>query len=123
LTEGKRPNAITIVTNCVNYSHHFLASQGIATDVTEVTHYKMRAFILHLQQKRCFSNHHFNQTQDRGLSGHTINCYLRSLRIFFSWLVYEGIIQDNPFDRVKIPRPLFYAQHGWWFLELPREGP
>jgi site-specific recombinase XerD len=30
---------------------------------------------------------------------------LRSLRIFFSWLVSEGIIESNPFGRVKIPRP------------------
>jgi site-specific recombinase XerD len=58
-----------------------------------------------LQQKRRFSNHRFNHAQERGLSGHTINCYLRSLRIFFSWLVSEGIIESNPFDRVKIPRP------------------
>jgi site-specific recombinase XerD len=62
-------------------------------------------FILYLQQKRCFSNHRFNHVQDRGLSGHTINCYLRSLRIFFSWLVSEDIVEYNPFERVKIPRP------------------
>ena len=30
---------------------------------------------------------------------------MRSLRIFFSWLVSEGVIETNPFNRVKIPRP------------------
>jgi len=73
--------------------------------VTRISHHEIRAFILHLQQKRCFSVHRFNHTQDRELSGYTINCYLRSLRIFLSWLVYEDIIECNPFDRVKIPRP------------------
>ena len=105
ITEGKSPNAITIVTNSVSYFQDFLTSQGISTDVTQVSHHEIRAFILHLQQKRCFSGHRFNHAQDRGLSGHTINCYLRSLRIFFSWLVSEGIIEANPFERVKIPRP------------------
>jgi site-specific recombinase XerD len=104
-TEGKSPNAIAIVTSSVNYFHHFLTSQGIATDMTEVTHHEIRAFTLHLQHKRCFSDHRFNHAQDKGLSGHTINCYLRSLRIFFSWLVSEGLRENNPFERVKIPRP------------------
>ena len=104
-TEGKSPSAIAIVTNSVNYFHDFLVSEGASTDVTQITHHEIRSFTLHLQQKRCFSVHRFNHVQDRGLSGHTINCYLRSLRIFFSWLVLENIIESNPFDRVKIPRP------------------
>ena len=89
----------------MSYFQSFLTSQSINTDATRISHHEIRAFILYLQQKRCFSNHRFNHTQDRGLSGHTINCYLRSLRIFFSWLVSESLIETNPFDRVKIPRP------------------
>ena len=103
-TEGKSHNAIAIVTNSVSYFQGFLTSQGISPDVTQISQREIRAFILYLRQKRCFSNHRFNHVQDRGLSGHTINCYLRSLRIFFSWLVSEGIIESNPFERVKIPR-------------------
>ncbi|MCK4369130.1 MAG: tyrosine-type recombinase/integrase [Dehalococcoidales bacterium] len=105
-TEGKSPNAIAIVTNSISYFQDFLVSQGISTDITQISQHEIRAFILYLQQKRCFSNHRFNHTQDNGLSGHTINCYLRSIRIFFSWLVSEGIIDCSPFDRVKIPRPI-----------------
>jgi len=103
-TEGKSPNAIAIVTNSVSYFRDSLTSQGISTDVTRITQREIRAFILYLQQKRCFSGHRFNHAQDKHLSGHTINCYLRSTRIFFSWLVSEDIIGSNPFDRVKIPR-------------------
>jgi site-specific recombinase XerD len=104
-TEGKSPNAIAIVTNSVSYFQDFITSQGISSDVTRISQHEIRAFILYLQQKRCFSGHRFNHAQDRGLAGHTINCYLRSLRIFFSWLVSEEIIEGNPFERVKIPRP------------------
>jgi integrase/recombinase XerD len=89
----------------VSYFQDFLASQRISSDVTQISQHEIRAFILYLQQKKCFSGHRFNHVQNRGLSGHTINCYPRSLRIFFSWLVSEGIIGTNPFDRVKIPRP------------------
>jgi len=106
ITEGKSPNAIAIVTNSVSYFRDFLTSEGTSTDVTQISQHEIRAFILYLQQKQCFSNHRFNHPQDKGLSGHTINCYLRSLRIFFSWLVSEGIIESNPLRQVKIPRPV-----------------
>jgi site-specific recombinase XerD len=104
-SEGKSHNSIAIVTNSVNYLADFLSSQGISTDATQISRREVRAFILYLQQKRCFSGHRFNHVQDRGISGHTINCYLRSIRNFFSWLVSENIITINPFDQVKIPRP------------------
>jgi site-specific recombinase XerD len=104
-TEGKSPKAIAIVTSSVSYFRDFLVSEGRSREVTQVSRYEIRDFTLYLQQKKCFSNHRFTPVQDRGLSGYTINCYLRSLRIFFSWLVSEDIIDTNPFERVKIPRP------------------
>ena len=104
-TEGKSLNSIAIVTYSVNYFLEFLISHGASTDAAGISLHEIRAFIFHLQQKPCFSNHPFTPVQDKGLSGHTVNCYVRSLRIFFSWLVSEEIIEINPFDRVKIPRP------------------
>ena len=41
--------------------------------------------------------------RSRGLSEHTINCYLRSIRAFWSWLLSEGIADKNPFEKVKVP--------------------
>jgi site-specific recombinase XerD len=105
VTEGKSRNATLIVSSSVRYFRDFLVAAGQSPDVQQVTPRILRAYILYLQQKQCFASHRFNRPQDKGLSGHTINCYLRSLRIFFSWLVSEEIIAANPFDRVKIPRP------------------
>ena len=104
-TEGKSHHSITIVSNSVSYFQDFLSSKGCSGDVAQVGQYEIRDFILYLQQKKCFSNHRFTPAQDRGLSGHTINGYLRGLRIFFSWLVTEEIISINPFERVKLPLP------------------
>lgn len=104
-TEGKSDNTIAIVANSVRYLEGFLRSEGLPTDVTQIGAMEIRAFILYLQRKRCFSGHPFSKTQNRGLSGHTINCYLRSIRSFWSWLVSEEIIEANPLVRVKIPKP------------------
>ena len=89
----------------VSYFAGVLRSEGFPTDVTRIGVREIRAFTLYLQQKRCFSNHRFSRRQERGLSGHTVNCYLRSIRAFWSWLVAEEMIGDNPFFRVKLPRP------------------
>lgn len=104
-TEGKSDKTIAIVANSVSYFENFLRSEGLPTDVTQIGSREIRAFILYLQQKRCFSGHPLNKTQERGLSGHTINCYLRSIRVFWSWLVSEEIIEANPLARLKIPKP------------------
>jgi len=105
VTEGKSPNSLAIVINSVTYLYGFLSSSGLSTDVTQIGAGEMRAFILYLQQKRCFSNHPYSKAQQRGLSGHTINTYMRSIRAFWSWLVEEDIIASNLFSRIKIPQP------------------
>lgn len=104
-TEGKSDKTIAIVANSVRYLEGFLRREGLPTDVTKIGPTEIRAFILYLQRKSCFRGHRLNKTQQRGLSGHTINCYLRSIRAFWSWLVSEEIIQENPLARLKIPKP------------------
>ncbi len=104
-TEGKSKNTVAIVARSVTYFNDFLSVNGLSTDVTRIGVKEIRAFILHLQQKRCFSNHPFSKAQRRGLSGHTINTYMRSVRAFWSWLVEEEIIVSNPFSKLKIPKP------------------
>jgi site-specific recombinase XerD len=104
-TEGKSASAVSIVVQSAHYFERFLKTQPGSLSLTDVTHREVRAYIFHLQQARCFASHPLIHTRERGLSGHTINCYLRSLRIFYNWLVAEGIMPSNPFDKVKIPRP------------------
>jgi len=103
-TEGQSDKSIAIVSSSVTYLERFLKSEGLSTDATKVGPSEIRAFILHLQNKRCFSYHRFTKPQEKGLSGHSINCYLRSIRAFWSWLVSEGIVESSPFAKIKIPK-------------------
>jgi len=104
-TEGKSPNAIQIVVTSVTCFQRFLSTQPSGMRLTDITRHEIRAFISYLQQMRCFASDPLKRTQNKTLSGHTINCYLRSLRIFYSWLISEDIMEVNPFDKVKIPPP------------------
>jgi site-specific recombinase XerD len=102
--EGKSPPSISIVLSSLKYLDAFLSMIGAPRDVTLIRPWELRNFILYLREKPCFSGHPYARSQNRGLSSHTINTYLRSLRTFWSWLVSEEIITDNPFKKVKIPR-------------------
>jgi len=102
--EGKSKKTIETVADSVGYLERFLHCEGLSTDVAEIGPRDIRVFILHLQHKRCFSDHPFARPQERGLARHTINCYLRPIRAFWSWLMSEGVVGETPFARVQIPR-------------------
>ena len=104
-TEGKSPKTIRITTTAITTLRDFLEAKGFSSGVTEIGTQELREFILHLQQVKAFERHRFTRPQNKGLSGHAINCYLRAVRAFWSWLVREEIILSNPFAKVRIPKP------------------
>jgi site-specific recombinase XerD len=57
-----------------------------------------------LKEARRFEFHPLIKSTDRKLTGHTINCYLRSISAFWGWLSREGFIDSNPFAKTKIPK-------------------
>lgn len=83
----------------------FLKANGFPTDVTEIGAQQIRDFILHLKQVKAYKHHPFTRPQDKGLSGHAVNCYLMTVRAFYSWLIREEIVLSNPFVKVRIPKP------------------
>jgi site-specific recombinase XerD len=104
-TEGKSENTIQIYTTALHALKYFLEARRYPADVTEIGAQELREFILHLQQVRAFEHHPFNKPTDKGLSGYAVNCYLRAIRAFWSWLVREEIIMSSPFSKVRIPKP------------------
>ena len=103
-SEGRSENTIQLTGRAVSYFESFLVRSGLSTNVESIGISGIRSFILHLKEARRFESHPFIKNRDRKLTGHTINCYLRSISAFWSWLVREGFIEDNPFTRTKIPK-------------------
>jgi len=104
-SEGKSENTIQLTRRAVAYLNNFLACDQLPMSVELIGADEIRAFILHLEQAYRFENHPFIKSHDRRLTGHTINCYLRSIRAFWGWLLEEGFINSNPFTTIKIPKP------------------
>jgi len=104
-TEGKSQNTIRIYTTAISILERFLRRKGYSTDVIGIGPEEIREFISYLQNTKVFMDHPFTRPQKKGLAGHTINCYLRAIRAFWGWLETEEMIEVNPFDRIKIPKP------------------
>jgi len=104
-TEGKSDKTILIATTALNKLRQFLESRRYPTDVIEIGTQELREFIGYLQNTRAFMEHPFTGPQKKGLTGHTVNCYLRALRAFWSWLEAEEFIDINPFNKIIIPKP------------------
>ncbi len=103
--EGKSHNTIALVQASVRYFQEFLAAKGLPTDINEVHIVELRRFIISLQERQRFAHHPLTRPQEGRLSGHTVNAYVRSLRAFWSWAEAEGLVEENPFARIKIPPP------------------
>jgi site-specific recombinase XerD len=104
-TEGKSENTIRIYTTALSILQRFLERRGFPVDVTGIGPEEIREFISYLQNTKAFMEHPFTGPQQKGLAGHTINCYLRAIRAFWSWLLVEEFIETNPFDKITIPKP------------------
>ena len=104
-TEGKSEHTIRIYSTAVGIFERFLIRKGYSTDVTRISTQEIREFISYLQNTRAFMEHPFTGPQKKGLAGHTVNCYLRAIRAFWGWLETEEMIEVNPFDKIKVPKP------------------
>jgi len=104
-TEGKSPGTLTTYVTAFKRFVHFLKANKCCHDVTEISTKVIRDYILYLQQSKTFLQHPFTGPQNKTLEGHSINCYLRALGAFWSWLVREEIVQSNPFSKIVIPKP------------------
>jgi site-specific recombinase XerD len=103
-SEGKSPNTIAIVEASVGYLGEFLAANALSTNAARIGVEELRRFIVHLRERPRFAHHRFTRPQGGHLSGHTINAYLRALQAFWAWLKREDFIEENPFNRLKIPK-------------------
>ncbi len=74
---------------------------GIA-DVKQITADDLRWFTIGLQQTTKWRG--LPQGNGKKLSGTSINTYIRGVKAFFSRLKREGIIKNDPLERLRLER-------------------
>lgn len=64
----------------------------------------VRGYILYLRQKPKFQEHPYTPPQAKPLSPKTIQCHVRALKAFSSWLHSEGYTFENCLKNLKLPK-------------------
>jgi len=82
----------------------WLASQDLAPTLASFTVELVQRYILDLQQQQRWEYHPYMEPQDKPLSDHSVNSYVRALRGFASWLYAEGYTREHILARVKAPK-------------------
>ncbi len=66
--------------------------------VNKIDKNQIRSFILYLQRQAKTPH------TEKPLSSSTVQGYIRTLKVFFSWLLREEYIRSNPMTRILVPR-------------------
>ncbi len=64
----------------------------------------VRGYVLYLRHKPRFKGHPFTPTQADYLSPRTVQCHVRALKAFSSWLYSEGYTLKNQLKNLKLPK-------------------
>lgn len=96
--EAKSGKTITWYIAFLTRFERFLRQRRLPTCLGEIDRIHVRSFIRYLQEEAR------TPYTDRPLSPVTVQGYVRSLKVFFSWIEAEGYTDSNIMKRIPVPR-------------------
>ena len=97
-TEGKSPKTVEWYTTFLYRFLAFLEFSNYSTNAVQINKEVIRAFILYLQVEAK------TPRSKKPLSPATVQGYVRTLRVFFSWVVREEYLSDSPTAKIPVPK-------------------
>lgn len=82
----------------------FLKSRNMSVSVKDIGIPEVRRFIHHLQSEVVRWEDKPDVNDTGRLSPFSVQGYVRTIKAFWSWLLEEGYIKENPIARLKLPR-------------------
>jgi integrase/recombinase XerC len=64
----------------------------------------VRDYVLYVRHKPKFEGHPYTPVQAKSISFKTVQCHVRALKAFSSWLYVEGYTLDNKLKNLKLPK-------------------
>jgi len=97
-TEGKSPKTIEWYTCFLRKFVQFLNFNSYPNSIGQIDRNHIRQFIRYLQVEAK------TPRSEKPLSQATIQGYVRTLKVFFSWLTREEYLGTNPMTKIPVPR-------------------
>jgi site-specific recombinase XerD len=80
----------------------YLDTNGLPGDLSTFNISTARNYVLYLQQRKKLSRYPGNGPTN--LSPKTVQCHVRTLKAFSSWLFREGLTPENRLTNLRIPK-------------------
>jgi site-specific recombinase XerD len=102
--EGKSPRTIQGYTDLLNHFNSYLKGKYSTDNINILNANAARDYIVYLQHKHKYQGHPYIPEQRKLLSTASVQCHVRALKAFSSWLYAEGYTSENIFKNLKIPK-------------------
>jgi len=103
-TEGRSQNTIDWYASNLRRFLQFLRNRQLPDSIEDIGIREVRDFIFYLQNEVTRWESSPYTRDGRRLSPFSVQGYVRTIKAFWSWLVAEGYIQNNPMEKLKIPK-------------------
>jgi len=87
--EGKSPKTVLWYSEMLSVFIKYLKVKRLRQDLPSFTTELVRGYILYLKAKPKYEGHPYIPKQDKPLSPKTIQCHVRALKAFSSWLYHS----------------------------------
>jgi integrase/recombinase XerC/integrase/recombinase XerD len=102
--EGKSYRTISWYSGNLKRFGSYLKNRHLSESLDSIDKKLLREYVLYLLKRNRFENHPYTPVSTEPLSTATIHCHVRTLRAFFSWLVAEGLTEENIAKNLKPPK-------------------
>jgi len=102
--EGKSPKTISWYSANLRRFRNYLKSRHLPDSLDKIDTKLLREYVLYLLKQNRFHDHPYTPEKTEPLSAATVHGHVRTLRAFFSWLVTEGLTQNNIARDLKPPK-------------------
>ena len=102
--DGKSPKTIAWYSDILNQFSAYLKAESRACHLSAISLDIVRGYVIYLRNKPKYKGHPFTPTQADYLSPMTVQCHVRALKAFSSWLYSEGSTEENLLKNLKLPK-------------------
>jgi len=102
--DGKSPRTIAWYSDMLRSFSSYIKVKQHCDDISDFSVNAVRDYILYLRDKPKFQGHPYTPEQDKPLSPKTVQCHIRALKAFSSWLCAEGYTTENRLKNLKLPK-------------------
>ena len=102
--EGKSEKTTTWYGEMLSAFTRYLWEEHELSDLSAFTVSRVRQYIIYLHDRPRFKGHPSTPQQERTLSPRTVQCHVRALKAFSTWVYTEGYTQENRLMNLKLPK-------------------